>query len=27
MKRIGRLPIPVTIVPGGLTDAQIDALT
>ena len=26
IKRIGRLPIPVTIVPGGLTDDQIDAL-
>ncbi len=26
IKRIGRLPIPVTIVPGGLTDEQIDAL-
>ena len=25
-KRIGRLPIPITIVPGGLTDAEIDAL-
>ena len=27
MKRIGRLPIPVTIVPGGLTDEQIDAIS
>jgi nucleotide-binding universal stress UspA family protein len=27
MKRIGRLPIPVTIVPGNLSDDQIDALT
>lgn len=27
MKRIGRLPIPVTFVPGGLSDEQIDAIT
>lgn len=27
MKRVGRLPIPVTIVPGGLTDEQIDAIS
>jgi nucleotide-binding universal stress UspA family protein len=27
MKRVGRLPIPVTIVPGGLSDEQIDAIT
>jgi nucleotide-binding universal stress UspA family protein len=27
MKRIARLPIPVTIVPGGLTDEQIDAIS
>lgn len=27
MKRIGRLPIPVTIVPGGLSDDQIDAIS
>jgi nucleotide-binding universal stress UspA family protein len=27
MKRIGRLPIPVTIVPGGLSDEQIDAIS
>jgi nucleotide-binding universal stress UspA family protein len=27
MKRLGRLPIPVTIVPGGLTDEQIDAIS
>ena len=26
MKRIGKLPIPVTIVPGGLSDKQIDAI-
>lgn len=26
IKRIGRLPIPVTIVPGGLSDSQIDDL-
>lgn len=26
MKRIARLPIPVTIVPGGLSDEQIDAI-
>ncbi len=26
-KRLGRLPIPVTIVPGGLTDEQIDAIS
>ncbi len=26
VKRIGKLPIPVTIVPGGLTDEQIDML-
>jgi nucleotide-binding universal stress UspA family protein len=26
MKRIGRLPLPVTIVPGGLSDEQIDAI-
>jgi nucleotide-binding universal stress UspA family protein len=27
MKRIGRLPIPVTFVPGGLSDEQIDAIS
>jgi hypothetical protein len=27
IKRIGRLPIPVTIVPGGLSDEQIDAIS
>jgi nucleotide-binding universal stress UspA family protein len=27
MKRVGRLPIPVTIVPGGLSDDQIDAIS
>jgi nucleotide-binding universal stress UspA family protein len=27
MKRIGKLPIPVTIVPGGLSDAEIDAIS
>ncbi len=27
MKRISRLPIPVTIVPGGLSDEQIDAIS
>lgn len=27
MKRIGKLPIPVTIVPGGLSDEQIDAIS
>ncbi len=27
IKRLGRLPIPVTIVPGGLTDEQIDAIS
>lgn len=27
MKRLGRLPIPLTIVPGGLSDAQIDAIS
>ncbi|MFO1154298.1 MAG: universal stress protein [Rhodospirillales bacterium] len=27
MKRIARLPIPVTIVPGGLSDEQIDAIS
>lgn len=27
IKRLGKLPIPVTIVPGGLTDAQIDAIS
>ena len=27
MKRIGKLPIPVTIVPGGLTDKQIDEIS
>lgn len=27
MKRVGRLPLPVAIVPGSLTDAQIDAVT
>ncbi|MGF1640762.1 MAG: universal stress protein [Rhodospirillales bacterium] len=26
MKRIGKLPIPVTIVPGGLSDEEIDAI-
>jgi Universal stress protein UspA and related nucleotide-binding proteins len=26
-KRLGKLPIPVTIVPGGLSDAQIDAIS
>jgi nucleotide-binding universal stress UspA family protein len=27
MKRVGRLPVPVTIVPGGLSDADIDAIS
>ncbi len=27
MKRVARLPIPVTIVPGGLSDEQIDAIS
>jgi nucleotide-binding universal stress UspA family protein len=27
IKRLGRLPIPVTIVPGGLSDEQIDAIS
>jgi hypothetical protein len=27
IRRLGRLPIPVTIVPGGLTDEQIDAIS
>jgi nucleotide-binding universal stress UspA family protein len=27
IRRIGRLPIPVTIVPGGLSDEQIDAIS
>jgi nucleotide-binding universal stress UspA family protein len=27
IKRIGKLPIPVTIVPGGLSDDQIDAIS
>ncbi|MBL8668848.1 MAG: universal stress protein [Rhodospirillales bacterium] len=27
IKRLGKLPIPVTIVPGGLSDAQIDAIS
>lgn len=27
IKRISKLPIPVTIVPGGLSDEQIDAIT
>lgn len=27
MKRVGKLPIPVTIVPGGLTDQQIDTIS
>jgi nucleotide-binding universal stress UspA family protein len=27
MKRIGKLPIPVTIVPGGLSDKEIDAIS
>lgn len=27
LKRIGKLPIPLTIVPGGLSDAQIDAIS
>ena len=27
MKRLGRLPIPLTIVPGGLSDEQIDAIS
>jgi nucleotide-binding universal stress UspA family protein len=27
LKRVGKLPIPVTIVPGGLTDEQIDAIS
>jgi len=27
MKRVGRLPIPVTIVPGGMSDEEIDAIT
>jgi hypothetical protein len=27
MKRIGKLPIPITIVPGGLSDEEIDAIS
>jgi nucleotide-binding universal stress UspA family protein len=27
IKRVGRLPIPVTIVPGGLSDQEIDAIS
>jgi nucleotide-binding universal stress UspA family protein len=27
LKRLGKLPIPVTIVPGGLSDEQIDAIS
>lgn len=27
LKRVGKLPIPLTIVPGGLSDAQIDAIS
>ncbi len=27
IKRLGKLPIPVTIVPGGLSDEQIDAIS
>jgi nucleotide-binding universal stress UspA family protein len=27
LKRLGKLPIPVTIVPGDLSDAQIDAIS
>ena len=27
IKRLGRLPIPITIVPGGLSDEQIDAIS
>jgi nucleotide-binding universal stress UspA family protein len=27
LKRVGKLPIPVTIVPGGLSDEQIDAIS
>ena len=27
MKRVGKLPIPVTIVPGGLSDEEIDAIS
>lgn len=27
IKRIGKLTIPIVVVPGGLTDAQIDAIT
>lgn len=27
LKRVGRLPIPVTIVPGGLSDEQIDMIS
>ena len=27
IKRIGKLPIPVTIVPGGLSDKEIDAIS
>lgn len=27
LKRVGKLPLPVTIVPGGLTDEQIDAIS
>jgi hypothetical protein len=27
IKRVGKLPIPVTIVPGGLSDEQIDAIS
>ena len=26
-KMAGRLPVPITIVPGNLSDAEIDALT
>lgn len=27
LKRIGKLPLPVTIVPGGLSDTEIDAIS
>jgi nucleotide-binding universal stress UspA family protein len=27
MKRVGKLPIPITIVPGGLSDEEIDAIS
>lgn len=27
LKRLGKLPIPITIVPGGLTDEEIDAIS